>query len=118
MNLKLWAQVEEIYYAALDRSPDHRSSYIAEVCGENAALRSEVESLLARDESPSALIDRPAWEDAGELLGSLTGQELSPGTELGPYRITGTLGMGGMGCVYSAVDTKLGRPVAIKVNSG
>src|SRR5437667_828345 len=40
---------------------------------------------------------------------------LSSGTRLGPYEITAPLGAGGMGEVYRATDTKLGRDVAIKV---
>ena len=40
---------------------------------------------------------------------------LPPGSRLGPYEITGVLGVGGMGIVFRAIDTRLGRPVAIKV---
>jgi eukaryotic-like serine/threonine-protein kinase len=40
---------------------------------------------------------------------------LNPGTKLGPYEIAGAIGAGGMGEVYRARDTQLGRDVAIKV---
>ena len=40
---------------------------------------------------------------------------LSPGTKLGPYEIVAAIGAGGMGEVYRAKDTRLGRDVAIKV---
>ncbi|MBZ5575368.1 MAG: serine/threonine protein kinase [Acidobacteriia bacterium] len=42
---------------------------------------------------------------------------LAAGDKLGPYEITGPIGKGGMGEVYRATDTRLGRPVAIKVSS-
>ena len=41
--------------------------------------------------------------------------DVLPGTRLGPYQVTGSLGAGGMGVVYAAVDTRLGRQVAVKL---
>jgi serine/threonine protein kinase len=42
---------------------------------------------------------------------------LNPGNSLGPYRIDALIGKGGMGEVYRGTDTRLGRPVAIKVSA-
>src|SRR5436190_7256139 len=52
--------------------------------------------------------------DQGITEDSPDRRTLSPGVQIGPFRIETKLGVGGMGTVYRALDTKLNRPVAIK----
>jgi eukaryotic-like serine/threonine-protein kinase len=113
-----WQEIERVYQVALERPQEERSAFLAEICKSDPELRREVESLLAQDSSGSGILGLPVLAGGPDLSASDSiAAALTPGTQLGPYKIESALGKGGMGEVYRALDTKLNRPVAIKVLS-
>ena len=114
MDQRLWAKIEGLFHAALERPPDQRPTFLAAACGGDADLLREVLQLLEEDEKSTAIVDAPATEPSAFPDTPV----LASGTRLGPYRIAGRLGAGGMGVVYRAEDTRLGRAVAIKLIHG
>jgi eukaryotic-like serine/threonine-protein kinase len=118
MTPERWQRIEAIYNAAVERQPPEREAFLAEACRGDEDLRTEVESLLAQDASKTGTLDRPAWAgEYGLTAGGPTVTVIAPGTQLGPYKVEGLLGEGGMGKVYRGLDTRLGRAVAIKILS-
>src|SRR5215510_3050966 len=122
-------RVKEIFLAAAERvDPVERAAYVQQACGDDAALRGQVDALLRRHDQAGGFLEAPALggemdeppQDAVANQGSFASQSIAPSpslpAQIGPYKLLQNLGEGGMGAVYLAEQTEpVKRRVALKI---
>ena len=111
MENERWQRIKQLFDSSVHLMPDDRSAFLAEACLDDAALRQEVESLVESSLRSGTFLENPSSTDGGAPRGDLEGRRI------GPYEVGPRIGVGGMGEVYRASDTRLNRTVAIKVRA-
>ena len=114
MNAEEYEKVGQLFHAALELPPEGRSGFLRTACASDEGLRQQVESLLAAHEQAGDFASTPAMDVAARWLAR---QDDAPGVtgRIGAYEVLSLIGRGGMGEVYLAQDTRLGRKVAVKL---
>jgi serine/threonine protein kinase len=114
MNPDRWRQIGQLYHTALEFEVEARATFLEGACGGDDELRREVESLLRAHEQAGDFITRKVAGVVAEMIAEKQTTSLV-GRSLGHYQALSLIGAGGMGEVYMAEDTRLGRKVALKL---
>ncbi len=106
--------IEQIYRAALDQEPDQISAFLDRACKHDDVLRHKVEALLSSRQRADGFIENSAVGLAASIIQNGDAESLV-GRTIGHYKVSESIGTGGMGEVYLATDVVAGRKAALKL---
>src|SRR5258708_17830527 len=112
MKPERWKKIEDLYHAAQSQPVGQRAEFLQRAHPDDAELRAEVESLLKVAGEENSFLE-------GSPIGSIAERApaLKPGDKLGSFQIVSSIGRGGIGEVWEARHTPLGRHSAIKIST-